>query len=53
MILSWLWVPEWTDMKLAVLAFRVLHRQMPSYIRSFGQKADLPVRIRLSSSSQL
>lgn len=53
--LHWLRIPERVNFRLAVMAFRVLHGQAPSYLNQLVRVANLPGRQRLrsSTSSQL
>ena len=50
-ILHWLRIPERVNFRLAVMAFRVLHGQAPSYLNQLVRVADLPGRQRLRSST--
>jgi len=53
--LHWLCYPQCVDIKVAVMAFCVLHGLMPPYLNSLVHVADLPGchPLRLSSSHQL
>jgi len=49
--LHWLRLPERVDIKMAVMAYRVLYGLAPSYLSQLIRTADLPGRRRLRSSS--
>ena len=53
--LRWLRLPHRVDLKVAVMAFRVLHGLAPPYLNDLVRVADLSGRrrLRLSSSHQL
>ena len=50
-ILHWLRVPERVDFKLAVMAYRSINRQLPSYLNVLQRVADQPSRRQLRSST--
>jgi len=49
--LHWLHLPERVDLKVAIMAYRVLHGLAPPYLNQLTRIADLPGRRRLRSSS--
>jgi len=48
--LHWLWLPECIQYELAVLAYKVLHEGMPSYLDPLIHIADFPRRRALCSA---